>query len=301
MTAQEAFPHKVYRILKPLPSDTQRTTRDPLVSVIVPTLNSERTLKACLQSIRKQSFKEIETVVVDGGSRDATVEIALRLADAVLRLDGERGEARNLGAQLSRGNLLAFIDSDMYLQPDVLEQCVGLARANPTCAIILPELATGEGFWASCRALEKICSLEDPQREAARCFTSTAWMTLNGFDTNLGPAGEDWDLTLRARDSGIPILRISSTVEHDEGKLLLRQCAQKKYYYGKHIAKYIAKHPKEARSQLALLRSSYFRNRRLLARHPINALGMLLIKSVELFAGWLGYQEAVRQVGTHNS
>jgi len=277
------------RSLKPLPDD--KTKDNPLVSVIVPTLNSERTLEGCLQSLRKQTWRRLETIVVDGFSRDRSVMIARAHADAVLQQRGERSEARNTGARVARGDLLVFIDSDMYLAPNVLKECASLAQGTPACAIIVPELGRGEGFWAACRALEKRCTLGDPRQEAARAFTRAAWDLLGGFDASLGPAGEDWDLTLRARERGIPIVRTQSPVEHDEGHISLRQSALRKFYYGTHISKYVAKHRNVAKTQLLLLRPAYVRNRRLLAELPVTATGMFVLKGVELFAGWLGYHE----------
>ncbi len=282
-------------MIKPFSSETPDSTGDELVSVIVPTLNSGGTLEGCLRSIDQQTWKNVETIVVDGGSQDATLEISIRYADVVLQVEGERSLARNIGAGLGRGSLLAFIDSDMYLESEVLEQCVEVVRANPRCAIILPEIAIGQGFWASCRTLDKRCSLGNSRREAARCFTSNAWVELGGFDASLGPAGEDWDLTLRTKKRHIPILRIRSVVSHDEGRILLRRCAQKKYYYGKYIVRYVAKHPEEARSQLTLIRSSYVNNWRLLVRRPLTTIGMFVLKGVELFGGWLGYRDGIRR------
>jgi hypothetical protein len=84
------------------------------VSVIVPTLNEEKYLSRCLNSLRGQLYsKPFEIIVVDGGSHDGTVRIAKDLADKVL-LEPNRpvGAARNLGAEAAEGDILAFIDAD---------------------------------------------------------------------------------------------------------------------------------------------------------------------------------------------
>jgi glycosyltransferase involved in cell wall biosynthesis len=54
-----------------------------LVSVIIPTYNSSRTLEKCLESIKNQSYKNIEIIVVDNNSKDNTKEIALKFTDKV--------------------------------------------------------------------------------------------------------------------------------------------------------------------------------------------------------------------------
>ncbi|HTV74553.1 MAG TPA: glycosyltransferase [Candidatus Acidoferrales bacterium] len=87
----------------------------PTISVIIPTLNSSRTLEECLRTIREQDYPPdaIEIVVADGGSIDATYEIAKRY-DAVIvsnpLVTGEAGKAAALRA--ARNDIVALIDSD---------------------------------------------------------------------------------------------------------------------------------------------------------------------------------------------
>lgn len=98
--------------------------RLPLVSFIVPTRNSERTLDACLKSIFAQKYPKdlMEVIVVDDFSRDRTKEIALGFP---LRLFLEHhgpaegpGGAKSSGVARSRGTLLCFLDSDNVIWPD---------------------------------------------------------------------------------------------------------------------------------------------------------------------------------------
>jgi glycosyltransferase involved in cell wall biosynthesis len=89
----------------------------PSVSYVIPTLNSARTLKHCLASIRAQDYPEAEIVVVDAGSTDNSLEIAEKygvdqVVDNPLQT-GESGKAR--GVQVAGGEILAFVDSDNIL------------------------------------------------------------------------------------------------------------------------------------------------------------------------------------------
>lgn len=92
-----------------------------MVSIVIPTLNSERTLDACLASIRAQEFapSEVEIVIADAGSTDATLAIARR--HGVMQIvanplrTGEAGKSAGMAA--STGELIALIDSDNIL-PD---------------------------------------------------------------------------------------------------------------------------------------------------------------------------------------
>ena len=94
------------------------------ISIIIPTLNSERTLKQCLESIFQQDYPtyQVEVIIADGGSRDATLSIInsfLRKHRFQIRFYGnylKTGEAgKALGAKMAANEILAFIDSDNVL------------------------------------------------------------------------------------------------------------------------------------------------------------------------------------------
>jgi len=91
------------------------------MSVVTPTLNSERTLDLCLSSILGQNYSGgIEIVVADGGSSDRTLEIAKSKKVRIVKNRLKTGEAgKAVGAKYAKGEILAFIDSDNVL-PDRL-------------------------------------------------------------------------------------------------------------------------------------------------------------------------------------
>ena len=96
---------------------------NPLVSVIVPTYNSGRTLKECLIAIRNQLYQNIEIIVTDSFSKDNTKEIArgynTKIIDApTLAL------ARKQGVELAQGKYILFLDSDQILEPDTIQRSV---------------------------------------------------------------------------------------------------------------------------------------------------------------------------------
>src|SRR5437667_12776429 len=99
--------------------DTKR-----LVSIIIPSKNSERTIADCLKSIASQSYPEIEIIVVDASSTDLTRKIAQGLGARVISIEGERSVAKNLGAKFGNGKYLFFMDADHMIGPDVLATCV---------------------------------------------------------------------------------------------------------------------------------------------------------------------------------
>lgn len=253
-----------------------------LVSVIVPTFNSERFLEACLRSVNGQTYGNVEVIVVDNHSADKTREIAKRYGARIVESRAKRSEARNIGARKATGELVFFVDSDMELTPNVVDECVAKVESGFD-AVIIPEISVGEGFWAKCRALEKACYVGDDAIEASRLFRRRVFEKIGGYDVEL-EAGEDWDLNRRTIRSGYRIGRIRAPIKHDEGRLSLRGTMLKKHYYGKTLEHYQSKNPREAKQQFSLIRPALVRNWRELTKDPIHALGMLTMKACELMA-----------------
>jgi glycosyltransferase involved in cell wall biosynthesis len=258
-----------------------------LVSVIVPTRNSSDTLGECLRSIRNQSYQPVELIVVDNGSQDATPEIARRLADIVLDEGPERSAQRNAGARSSHGDYLAFIDSDMLLRADVVSDCVAKAQAGAD-AVVIPETSFGDGLWARCKALERSCYYGDETIEAARFFRRESFFAVDGYDETIPFGPEDRDIHARVRAASGRIDRAQAMIDHDEGALAFGELLARKYYYGKATERYIRSHGALARRQLTVLRPAFLRHWRLLARQPLTATAMLMMKACELSAGAAG-------------
>ena len=260
---------------------------NPLVSVVVPTRNNARTLAACLESVRAQDYRPIEVLVIDNGSTDGTPEIAARLADRVEDRGPERSAQRNRGAALARGEHLLFIDSDMLLRPEVVADCVATQARTGAPAVIIPETSIGEGFWARCRALERSCYAGDDSVEAARFFPRSVFLAAGGYDESLsGP--EDWDLSQRVA-AGRSLPRTAAVIDHDEGRLGLRDQLAKKRYYGASFRRYLAKQQSAAgRAGALVVRPALLRNWRRLARHPVLTAGIVAMKSLELGAAAYG-------------
>jgi glycosyltransferase involved in cell wall biosynthesis len=261
----------------------------PLVGVVIPTFNSGTFLGRCLMSVRKQTYPNIAVVVVDRNSTDATRDIAEHYGIRVALSEEGRSEARNAGANLTHGDCILSLDSDMELASDVVSKCVAKV-AEGFDAVIIPETSIGEGFWAKCKALEKSCYVGDETIEAARFLKKGVFEKLMGYDPQL-EFGEDWDLDQRISEAGYKIGRIDSYIRHNEGRLSLQRAIMRKHHYGRTLERYRNKHPEEARRQLRLIRPAFMRNWRRLKDDPNHALGMLLMKTCELAAGWIGTLE----------
>lgn len=106
----------------------------PAVSVVVPTYNRADTLERAVRSVLAQTFTDLEVVVVDDGSTDATKEVVRGLDDPRVRYlhqeNAGRCAARNRGAAVARGHWLSFLDSDDAALPDWLESLVAAAEST---------------------------------------------------------------------------------------------------------------------------------------------------------------------------
>lgn len=99
------------------------------LSIIVPTLDEAAGIAATLAALQPLRARGHEVVVVDGGSRDATVECATPLADRVIAAPRGRANQMNAGAALTRGEVLLFLHADTRLPPDADALVLnGLAR-----------------------------------------------------------------------------------------------------------------------------------------------------------------------------
>ncbi|HEM2548377.1 TPA: glycosyltransferase [Streptococcus suis] len=98
-----------------------------LISVIVPIYNVQDYLKKCIESIAKQTYTNLEIILVNDGSTDNSEEICLRFMKQDDRIkyytksNGGLADARNFGLEQANGKYIAFVDSDDYIKPDMIE------------------------------------------------------------------------------------------------------------------------------------------------------------------------------------
>lgn len=102
----------------------------PLVSVIIPVYNTQDFIQICIESVLNQTYKNFEIICIDDGSTDKSADIIQRmmLEDERISLiiieNHGQGYARNMAVNLCKGDYIAFLDSDDYLEPLALELCI---------------------------------------------------------------------------------------------------------------------------------------------------------------------------------
>ncbi len=180
----------------------------PLVTVIIPTYNRARLVQRAIRSVQGQSFTDREIIVVDDGSTDSTKEILLESfpeISVVLQSHAGVSAARNTGILHSRGELLAFLDSDDEWLPEKLSRQVNLYGCNGTEFIChTDEIWMRNGQTVPQKGIHRKQGGKFFERALERCLISPSSVMISRdlldkvgwFDPEL-PAAEDYDLWLR--------------------------------------------------------------------------------------------------------
>lgn len=268
--------------------------KNALVSIIIPTRNSAIFLENTLKSIASQSYKYIETIIVDGRSTDTTLAIARKYKAKVYlyvpNLPPGTFDApykRNYGVKKAKGDYVYIVDADMELTKHVVRESVALCTKGFD-AVIIPEDSFGTGIWAQAKNLERRCYWGDDRSEAPRFFKRKVWNIVGGLDANIGGGGDDWDMYQKIQDNGYKTGRIKSLVMHNEGNLKLLRLLKKRFMYGKDALKYVKKRPATATISYFPIRASYIRHWRMFASRPKDTIAFIYMRTLEYSAGFLG-------------
>lgn len=264
---------------------------NPKVSIIIPTYNSGEYLKRCLDSVVNQSYKNIETIVVDKGSTDDTKKIAQRYKNVKFVKSGvERTTQFNHGVSLSKGDYLYYIGSDFVLDKNLVDITVKTVLEKDTDAAVIINISDPTvSFWSKVRDFERRMYIGDDTMEATRFFKKETYLKVGGYDNRL-VAYEEHDLHGRIAKAGYKIVRIKGVKELHIGEpKTLLEIAKKHYYYGKTIGEFIKKSPKKAQKQVSPIRGAYVRHWKEFFKHPILSAGFIIYQITRYVNAGIGY------------
>lgn len=124
------------------------------ITVIIPVYNAEKTIKECLDSVKNQSYRELEVLIINDGSSDQTMEICKAYAKEdprikiLIQSNSGVSSARNCGIKNASGKYLAFVDADDYIERGMIESLYQMYQddCQVDWAICNCELKMEEGF-----------------------------------------------------------------------------------------------------------------------------------------------------------
>ncbi len=114
-------------------------TNTPLVSVVIPAFNSEKTIYETIESVLNQTWRNLELIVVNDGSQDSTLDIVTGIKDPRLKVfsytNAGVAVSRNRGISHAEGEFISFIDADDLWTLDKLEAQLKALQANPQAGV----------------------------------------------------------------------------------------------------------------------------------------------------------------------
>lgn len=108
--------------------------KKPAISVIIPAHNEAKYLHRPLNSLKKQTFKDFETIVIADSCTDKTVQVAKRYGCEVKKTKAKNvGKNRNIGAKLAKADILVFLDADVRVSDNYLEKIINAVEQGFGC------------------------------------------------------------------------------------------------------------------------------------------------------------------------
>jgi glycosyltransferase involved in cell wall biosynthesis len=196
----------------------------PVVSVIMPAYNAESYLGAAVESVLRQSFRDLELLIVDDGSSDGTAEVARGFAarDARVRVLQQRnagpGPARNTAFAAAAGELFAFLDSDDEWDETFLAEHVAVLDSRPEIDVLIGNARNRGGARHGqparpARGDGRLIPLTEILGDERALFIMTVFRravveTVGGFDPALF-TNEEYEMWIRASIAGFRFARHS--------------------------------------------------------------------------------------------
>jgi glycosyltransferase involved in cell wall biosynthesis len=212
--------------------------RPPLISVVMPAYNSERTILPAVDSILGQTCKDLELVIVDDASSDSTAAILASVTDPRVRVISSQknlgpGAARRLGVSRARGEYIAVQDADDISYPERLAVQLGFMREHKlalcgTWSYIVHQDGTKSEFrqTASPETIKKCIVASNMFIHTTVMFEKAAYEAVGGYDPRRFFA-EDYDLYLRMikryRAGNVPRILAEYAAPDDDPDYLWRE------------------------------------------------------------------------------
>lgn len=217
---------------------------EPLVSVVTPTLDMGHVIGDTVDSVLGQDYPNVEYLVMDGGSRDGTVELLEGYGERlrfVSEPDAGQADALNRGLELTRGEVFAFLNADDRYRPGAVRAAVEGFQRNPGCSVIY-----GDGYLLD-PAGERVAPYPtrdfDPATLAEGCYicqpaaflSRAALESVGGFDARMECA-LDYELWVRMAQAGHRFARVEGVLAEARVLPASKSLARRRTLYRESIA-----------------------------------------------------------------
>ena len=235
---------------------------EPLVSVIIYSRNSEKFIKSCLESLKSQSYKNIEIIVVDNNSIDNTKTISSDYTSKIYNYGPERVHQVNFGVTKSRGTYVMWKGPSTVVEQAFIEQAVKKCENESYDAIYFNVLTKVENsnIWQKVRAAERMCYYKEPGMSSAKFCRKDVFLKLGGLDCEIGAIADDLAFQHRLNLGGFKTGFIDANIyylgEHNSMKIIIRRSL----YYGWLMQRYYKKYPGKFKSQYKFIRKEFKKN-----------------------------------------
>jgi glycosyltransferase involved in cell wall biosynthesis len=179
----------------------------PLVTVVTPSFNQGRFIRATIESVLSQDYPNVEYIIMDGGSTDDTADVARPYSDRLTFVsESDRGQSHaiNKGFAMARGAIVAYLNSDDIFLPGAIRHAVDALQADPALGMIY-----GDGYQIDIDGavishfqatqkfeLWRLAHLSDYILQQTVFWRKSAYDAVGQFDESLY-YGMDWDMFIR--------------------------------------------------------------------------------------------------------
>ncbi len=264
----------------------------PIISIIIPCYNQAHFLAECVESVMSQDYADWELIIVNDGSTDNTLKLALEFAKKDKRInviDKENGglsSARNAGIKQIKGNYIHFLDSDDFVLDGFYSSMFKAFSLSPDATVLVCGYRyydPNRGYFQIVEGQEKEYTIDDfitgnIAPPAAFCVRSEIMRVIGTFDEKLKSA-EDWDFWLRVLKANGKIKGIeNSQVAYRYSKDSMSRNAFRMYDALKTVAQRAIKKDDRILKEFAQNRDYDFDSKPIIKNALLQCLGVSLMQ-----------------------
>ncbi len=257
--------------------------KSPLVSIIIACKNNWKYIQESLESVKNQTYPNIELIIVDNFSSDWTFEIAKEYTDKVYQLGPERSTQFNFWFKQSTWDIIYRIWAEFVIEHDLVAKGVKKIMTDWYDALALHNRSIWNSIWAKVRYVERESYKDSNEIVAVRFMKRNVFEWVWMFNEEL-VAGEDFDLHNRIVIAWYKWCHLNAIEDHIWEPKNIIDVWNKFYYYWRTIKKYQKYNQWIAKKQLVFFRPSFKKLQKDLIKTPFLFLVFWFYMFIKYFA-----------------